>query len=95
MCNPLAPWESLMDSMEPKRKAWMGSISNSSKFTFVEIRDSGRRPCSYGLPAGTVMENGERSDSGWSVVCQEQSWYNDQMISESRSDVSDSCDPHG
>ena len=59
MCNPLAPWESLMDSMEPKRKAWMGSISNSSKFTFVEIRDSGRRPCCHGLPAGTGWKMGK------------------------------------
>jgi len=28
-----APWERLMDSMEPERKVWMRSISNSSRMT--------------------------------------------------------------
>ena len=66
-----APWESLMESMQLERKAWMGTISNSSRLTFGEIRDSDRRLCTCGLPTGTGMENGERSDSSWSVVCQE------------------------
>ena len=45
--------------MEPERKEWMRSISNSSRVTFAE--DQGRRWdwCSCALPAGVRMEKAE------------------------------------
>ena len=52
------------DGLEPERKAWMRSISISSRMTFVEIRDCGRRPCCRGLPAGTGWKMGKNQIPG-------------------------------
>ena len=52
------------DGLEPERKAWMRNICNSSRLTFVKIRDSGRRTCSHGLPAGTGWKMGKNQISG-------------------------------
>ena len=79
-----ASWESLMESMEPERKAWMRSISNSSRLTFVEIRDSGRRPCSRGLPAGTGWKMGKNQIPGGVLYVRSKVDTMVKVISESR-----------
>ena len=35
-----------------------------SRLTFVKIRESGRRPCSHGLPAGTGWKMGKNQIPG-------------------------------
>ena len=79
-----ASWESLMESMEPERKAWMRSISNSSRLTFVEIRDSGRRPCFHRLPAGTGWKMGKNQIPGGVFYVRSKVGTMVKVISESR-----------
>ena len=79
-----APRESLIESMEPERKAWMRSISNSSRLTFVEIRDSGRRPCSHQLPARTGWKMGKNQIPGGALYVRSKVGTMVKVISESR-----------
>ena len=45
--------------MEPERKEWMRSISNSSRVTFAEGEGWWRDWCSCAFPAGVRMEKAE------------------------------------
>ena len=57
MCSPTG-------SMEPERKEWMRSISNSSRVTFAEGQGRWWDWCSCALPAGLRKKGKEPMPSG-------------------------------